>query len=117
MIYWISTALVSLFLLLSATSYLFHQATIEGVSDLGFPDFFRVQLAILKLVAVLILLIPSVPIQVKEWAYSGVGLFLITAIVAHIAHKDSYLITIVNVALLAVLVTSNVFLKKHLGLD
>jgi len=113
MIYWVTTAAVSGFLFLSSLSYIFHQSTIDGVRELGFPDFFRVQLAVLKLFAIAVLLIPSIPIQVKEWAYSGVALFIVTAIVAHIAHKDSVLITLFNVVLFLLLITSNLYLHKQ----
>ncbi len=99
-------------LVLSSLSYFFHQATIEGVRELGFPDFFRVQLAVLKLIAVLILMIPYCPLQIKEWAYAGVALFYLTAIVAHFVHKDPFFINLINVFFLGVLVVSNLYLNK-----
>jgi hypothetical protein len=113
--YWISTSLISVYLLLSAYSYFFSKSTIEGVRELGFPDFFRIELAILKIIAVLVLLIPSVPIQLKEWAYAGIGLFLLTAIVAHIAHKDHFGITLINLLFLVILIWSNYSLLKLSG--
>lgn len=111
-IYWASTVLISIFLILSAYSYLFNKSTIEGVKDLGFPDFFRIQLAVLKIIAVFMLLIPVIPIQIKEWTYAGVGLFLITAIIAHLKHRDSIGITIILVILFAILCLSNIYLNK-----
>ena len=110
--YWISTILLAVFLLWSAYSYLFSKATIDGVKDLGFPDFFRVQLAILKLVAIVVLLIPSIPIQWKEWAYAGIALFFLTAILAHVAHKDPFFITLINLALIGALIISHFYLHK-----
>jgi len=95
-IYWTTTTLISLFLLWSAYTYIFSKATIDGVKELGFPDHFRIQLGVLKIVAIIILLVPQIPIQYKEWAYSGVVLFFITAIVAHTVHKDPFIITIIN---------------------
>lgn len=62
LIYGISTSLIALFLLWSSYSYMFSKATIDGVRAMGFPDFFRIQLAILKILAILILVIPQVPI-------------------------------------------------------
>jgi len=106
MSYWISTGLLSVFLSLSAFAYLFHTATIDGVRALGFPDFFRIQLAILKLVAVCVLLVPFFPTQLKEWAYAGVALFLVTAIVAHHAHGDPITLNLINVFFLLVLLVS-----------
>jgi len=113
-IYWTSTVLISLFLVLSSYSYIFSKETIDGIRDLGFPDFFRVQLAILKIIAVLLLVIPVVPVQLKEWAYAGVGLFLITAFVAHLKHKDSIGILFLLVFLFTVLVISNFYMTKVL---
>jgi len=112
MIYWSSTVLICVMLALSSWSYLFHESTMIGIKELGFPDFFRIQLAILKLMAIAVLLIPAIPIPFKEWAYAGVALFYITAIVAHIAHKDSYLITMVNLFFLVLLAVSNIYLKR-----
>ncbi len=112
MLYWISTGLVSAMLTLSAGSYLFHKATIDGIKDLGFPDFFRIELAILKLIAVVVLLAPQVPIQFKEWAYAGVALFFITAIIAHYAHGDSFVLHLVNIFFLVMLVMSNYTLTR-----
>lgn len=105
-IYWISTGLLSGFLLLSAFSYIFHRPTIEGVKELGFPDFFRIELAILKTAAAVVLLLPAVPVMIREWTYSGVALFLLTAVIAHLAHRDGPLILGVLLILLAILITS-----------
>lgn len=113
-IYWLSTILISLFLLLSSYTYLFNKATIEGVKDLGFPDFFRIQLAVLKIIAVVFLLVSFIPVQVKEWTYAGVGLFLVTAFIAHLKHKDSIGILILLIFLFAVLCISNIYLNKTL---
>ncbi len=115
-IYWATTGILALFLLWSSYTYFFSKSTIEGVRDLGFPDHFRVLLAILKVIAVLVLVLPQVPINFKEWAYAGVGLFFITAIVAHTAHKDPFFITAINLVLIALLVISNIYLHKMLKL-
>jgi len=105
--YWLTTTLIVLFLLWSAYSYMFQKAAIEGVRELGFPDFFRKQLIVLKVIAAICLILPFVPVQIKEWAYAGVAFFLLTAIVAHIAHKDSIALTIINLIMLAILIVSN----------
>ena len=111
-IYWTTTILLSVFLLWSAWSYLFSKPTIEGIKALGFPDHFRIQLAVLKIIAVAVILVPNLPVQIKEWAYAGIGLFFITAIVAHTAHKDPFVITLVNLFLMGLLITSNIYLHK-----
>lgn len=109
MLYWIPTGLVCAMLVASALAYLFHGATIVGVRELGFPDHFRIELAILKLVAVVVLLVPQVPLLAKEWAYAGVALFFVTSIVAHTAHGDSWLLNLINVVFLALLIMSRYY--------
>ncbi len=111
-LYWTSTTLIVAMLVASALAYLLHSGTIDGVRALGFPDHFRIQLAILKLIAAVVLLLPVVPIQLKEWAYVGTALFLLTAIVAHTAHGDPFLLTIINLALAGLLVASNMSLTR-----
>ncbi len=110
--YWTTTVLTASYLLWSSYSYIFSKSTIAGVKDLGFPNHFRIELAVLKVIAVIILLVPQVPIQIKEWAYVGAGLFYITAIVAHAAHRDPLFLNLINLVLLAVLIISNLYLKK-----
>ncbi|QCX38978.1 DoxX family protein [Aureibaculum algae] len=111
-IYWSTTLLLAAFLLLSSYTYLFSKSTIEGIKELGFPDFFRVELAVLKLIAAVILVVPFASSQLKEWTYAGVGLFLLTALVAHITHKDSIYILLLLLVLMAILIISNVSMNK-----
>ncbi len=106
MIYWISTGILVTFLGLSALSYLWHQPTIQGVRELGFPDFFRIQLAVLKLIAIPVMTFPGVPAPLRKWAYAGVALFLLTAIVAHHAHGDPAVLNLLNLALMSLLAVS-----------
>lgn len=106
MIHLISTGLLSIAMLASAAAYLFHQPTILGVRALGFPDHFRLELAVLKLLAVLIIAVPGAPMLAKEWAYAGIAFFLLTAIVAHSAHGDPWTYTLANLVLLAMLFVS-----------
>lgn len=88
---------------------------IEGIEKLGLPNFLRIEFAILKLIAVLVLLFPQIPIQYKEWAYVGIALFYLTSITAHVAHKDPFIINVFNLLLFALLVISNIYLKKITG--
>ncbi len=110
--YWITTSILSIFLLWSSYSYLFSKAAIEGVRELGFPDYFRLQIAILKLLAVVIILIPQIPVAIKDWAYSGIILFFITAIVAHAVNKDPFIINLINILMIGIVITSYICLRK-----
>ena len=106
MLHTISTALIALYLLASAGSYLLSARTIEGVRALGFPDHFRIQLAALKIGAAVVLALPFFPPVAKEWATAGTAFFIITAIVAHAAHKDPIWLNGLNLAIAVVLAVS-----------
>ncbi len=51
---------------------------------LGFPDSFRFELFIAKVSGATLFLIPLTPARVKEWVYSGFGIAMISALIAHI---------------------------------
>ena len=82
-IYSTTTALVALMMTSSAYAYLTSEELKRAFVHLGFPDYFRVELAIAKIFGVLFLVIPQVPAKLKEFAYYG---FFITFISAFIAH-------------------------------
>jgi putative oxidoreductase len=61
----------------------------ERFAQLGFPsDSFRVELSLAKVLGVLVLLIPAAPSRLKEWAYAGFALNLISAVIAHVSIHD-----------------------------
>lgn len=111
-LYWTSTLVITAFLLISAYSYIYSKSTIEGIKALGFPDFFRIELAVLKLIAAFIITAPFMSLQSKEWAYAGTGFFIITAFVAHVKHKDSIYLLLLLVMIFGTLVLSNSYLHK-----
>ena len=82
-IYWSTTGLIALMMSYSVYAYLTNEE-IKGVfAHLGFPDYFRVELAIAKIFGVLFLVMPQVPVKLKEFTYFG---FFVTFISAFIAH-------------------------------
>ena len=61
----------------------------EAFSRLGFPaGFFRIELSWAKVLGVLALLVPMVPARLKEWAYAGFAINLISALIAHTSIHD-----------------------------
>jgi len=70
-IYWVATSLISIMMLLSVYAYLTSAQVIAGFVHLGFPSYFRIELAIAKLVGAIVLLAPVAKGRVKEWAYFG----------------------------------------------
>jgi len=56
-------------------------------THLGFPNYFRVELSVAKLIGVIVLLAP-VPARLKEWAYAGFAITLTSAVIAHLSVGD-----------------------------
>ncbi|GAB3544221.1 DoxX family protein [Spirosoma fluminis] len=82
-IYWITTGLAMLMGATPALFYFTNAYMIDSFRHLGFPDYFRIELGIGKLLGVLLLLIPAVPRQVKEWAYVAFGVTFFSGAIAH----------------------------------
>jgi hypothetical protein len=85
--FWASTALFCLQIAFTAYAQLSLPQVAEAFTRLGFPDYFRVELAWAKLLGVVLLLAP-VPARLKEWAYAGFAITLVSALIAHFAVGD-----------------------------
>ena len=85
--FWIVTALFCLQMGFTAYAQLSLPQVAEAFTHLGFPDYFRVELAWAKLLGVVLLLAP-VPARLKEWAYAGFAITLGSALIAHFAVGD-----------------------------
>ena len=110
--YWISTGLVVLMMLLSVYSYFFNPALKTAYAHIGFPDWFRVELGIAKLLGLLALGIPFVPARVKEWAYFGFFINFSSAFVAHYMVGDPVFNLAAPLVVLLVLVVSYITYRK-----
>ena len=85
--FWIATALFCLQIGFTAYAQLRLPVVAEAFAHLGFPDYFRVELAWAKLLGVVVLLAP-VAARLKEWAYAGFAITLVSALVAHFSVGD-----------------------------
>jgi hypothetical protein len=56
--YWATTVIVALMMTYSAYAYLTQAALLQAFQHLGFPDYFRIELAVAKLIGAALLLIP-----------------------------------------------------------
>jgi hypothetical protein len=56
----------------------------QGISHLGYPDYFRVMLTFFKVTGAIILIVPAFKGKIKEWAYAGFTFNLISAFVSTI---------------------------------
>ena len=85
--FWMATTLFCLQMSFTAYAQLRLPQVAETFSHLGFPDYFRVELSWAKLLGVVLLLAP-VPARLKEWAYAGFAINLVSALVAHLSVGD-----------------------------
>ena len=111
-IYWVTTSIIALTLAMAAFMYFTNPEVAEGFRHLGFPDYFRIELAWAKIIAVLALLIPQVPLKIKEWAYAGVAIVYVSASIAHCSSGDAMSMVITPLVFLVILMVSNVYLHK-----
>lgn len=85
--FWAVTALFCLQIGFTAYAQLNLPVVAEAFAHLGFPDYFRVELAWAKLLGVVLLLAP-VSARLKEWAYAGFAITLGSALIAHFSVGD-----------------------------
>jgi hypothetical protein len=88
-VYWTVTVLFCLEMSFTAYNELASPLVVEVFTRLGFPSHaFQVELSVAKVLGVLALLLPFVPARLKEWAYAGFAINLISALIAHFSVRD-----------------------------
>lgn len=83
--YWIATSLVALSGLMAGIMYFTSPFIAKEFKHLGFPDYFRIELATAKIVGAIAIILPIVSYRIKEWAYAGFAIAFISATIAHIS--------------------------------
>lgn len=89
-IYWVSTGLFCALFLLTSISYFTNPKFVDIFQHLRFPQYFRVELGIAKILGVFLLLIPQAPPKAKVGVYVGFGITLVSGAVAHLNSGDSF---------------------------
>ncbi|MFN7925751.1 MAG: DoxX family protein [Bryobacteraceae bacterium] len=85
--FWVGTALFCLQMSFTAYAQLSLPQVAQAFTHLGFPSYFRVELSWAKMLGVAALLAP-VPARIKEWAYAGFAIDLVSAVIAHLTVAD-----------------------------
>ncbi len=86
-VYWGTTTLLALMMAGSGTLYFVSDTAAQTFAALGFPDYFRVELGVAKIVGAVALVVP-LPRSVKEWTYAGFAISIVSAVIAHTAVGD-----------------------------
>lgn len=102
-VYWASTLLVSVLMAATAFAYLGHlPKTMAAFSAAGYPASVAGFLGVAKLLGVIVLLVPGLPL-LKEWAYAGFTFMCIGAGVSLLFLHQSLAVTVPVMALFLVL--------------
>lgn len=102
--YYISTGLISLAMAFSTFAYLSNPDLKVAFQHLGFPDYFRIELAIAKGLAAIALWVPVR--LVREVAYIGLSISFVSAFIAHFVMGDSMVHTVYPLIVLVILCVS-----------
>lgn len=83
--YWLSTGLLAAAMLSGGIRELMlHPATVQGMRELGYPEYFGQLIGLWKVFGAVTLLAPRLP-RLKEWAYAGIFFNVTGAAVSHVA--------------------------------
>lgn len=117
-IYWLTTGAVCAVMAFSAVNFNLKEpyGPMKGAfTHLGYPSYFRIELTAGKVLGVLAMLVPGIPDRVKEFAYFGFGITLVSASIAHFSVGDPLLFVIDPLLFLSALVASYALFLKRTG--
>jgi DoxX-like family len=122
--YWISTIFVAFIMTSSGVLALTHApAMMKALAHLGYPAYFSNLLGVAKLTGVCVLLVPGW-VRLKEWAYAGFGITILSACYSHLLSGDGLLALEPLITFLALLTSylarpsdRQWFLSKNTSLD
>jgi len=112
LIYWISTGIIVAIMLWSALNFAFNEEYKEAFRHLGLPNWFKTELTVAKLLGVIALVIPSVPVRIKDFAYSGFAIVLLSTPIAHLSSGDSIWLEVGHLFFFVSLVYSYIYYHK-----
>jgi hypothetical protein len=113
--YWSSTVIVCAVMAFSAVNFNLPDPVgpMKGAFvHLGFPNYFKIELTTAKGLGVLALLLPKVPAKVREFAYAGFTITLISASIAHFSSGDNIMFVVDPLIFLSILSVSYLTFEK-----
>ncbi|MBP6391044.1 MAG: DoxX family protein [Flavobacteriales bacterium] len=88
--YWIITALFSAFMIFSSIGGLtLNEQAVDYLHvKMGYPLYFIQMISVAKILGAIAILMPMIPARVKEWAYFGLFIDLVAAVISFWAISD-----------------------------
>ncbi|ANW95792.1 hypothetical protein AXE80_05630 [Wenyingzhuangia fucanilytica] len=113
-IFWIATSIIfALEALMPLATLLFaHEYFNAGTKPLGYPDYFAYALIVCKILGATAIMLPKLPVKLKEWAYAGLTFNLIFAAISHIAVDQVIANIVMPIVVGIVLSVSYVYSQK-----
>lgn len=108
-IYWTTTGIITAMMLFSAFGYFTNPDMKAAFVHLGFPDYFRIELGVFKILGALALILPIVSDKIKSFAYFGFALTFVSAFIAHIASGDPISVAAAPIVFLSILGVSHYY--------
>lgn len=108
--YYVTTGIISAMMIYIAFETLTKPEVKVSMAHLGFPDYFRIELGIAKLIGAVLLWLPVR--LLKETAYIGFAIMFLSASMAHYAVGDPVDKVIAGIVFLAILIASYVSRTK-----
>ncbi|HKB91147.1 MAG TPA: DoxX family protein [Opitutaceae bacterium] len=106
---WAITGLISFFMLFGAYYSGTHAVEFK---NLGFPNYFRIELTAAKIFGAVLLLIPRVPARIREWIYVSFGIVLISAALAKYVNGYPTVGVVEPVSVLIIMVGATLYLHR-----
>lgn len=113
-IYWTATGIIVAIMSWSAVNFAFNPDYKEAFRHLGLPGWFKTELTVAKTLGVLALLIPGIPARLKEFAYFGFAVTLLSTPIAHLFSGDSVWLEVAHSFFFICLVVSYLYHHKML---
>ena len=89
--YWVVTAMLAFFIGSGGAAELAHvPGNIEGLVQLGYPAYFATIIGFWKVLGAIAILAPGLP-RLKEWAYAGFTITILSACYSHFSSGDGWL--------------------------
>ena len=113
-IFWIATSIIFLWegLMPLGTLLFAPEYANAGTKPLGYPDYFAYALIICKVLGATAIMIPKLPVKLREWAYAGLAFELIFATYSHIVVDGNIGFIMLPVIIGIILAVSYIYKNK-----
>lgn len=114
--FWITTSIIFIMegLLVAFSSQ--SEMSINGFTSLGYPVYFAGIVAVFKVLGSIVLIVPKISNQLKEWAYAGFAIDFISAFISIVVVTKSIPMAMLPIVFIVLLILSYTSYRKLRGL-